>query len=225
MADDRVHDQVAELVESYIAYLDGDGPAPSLDGLAVDVKREAHSAFRAADAAWRSDIEIPPLEEDPVALALGFVGTPGEPDAMIVTGASVRVARRRQNLKASDVAKRLSAKGFDVNQQWLVRLERASVQEIPFDLASGLAAVLRVSTVDLQPTHDKGVDAFGSWVYSEDFDAAFAHWVTQQEDRPLPIDLATRARRQLLAAARRSAGEGEPALWVALLRSVLDELS
>jgi transcriptional regulator with XRE-family HTH domain len=225
MADDTIEDPITELIEAYIAHLEGEGPAPSLEDLDTHAKREARNAFRAVDAAWRSDLEIPPLEEDPVALALGFVPAANASTEVIVSGSLVTKARRRRKLKASDVANRLQSMGLDANQQWLVRLERSSVQEIKTDLATGLATVLGVSVDALAAERDKDVDPFATWLYSDEFDVAFAAWVDEQEGRELPKDLAPRARSQLLTAVRRSAGDGEPTLWAAMLRSVLDELS
>src|ERR1700722_17460322 len=106
MADDIVQDQIPELIESYVAHLEGEGPAPSLDGLDATTRREARNAFRAVDAAWRSDLEIPPLEEDPVALALGFVPRRDPESFVVVSGRLVKQARQGRGANASgDVAR------------------------------------------------------------------------------------------------------------------------
>lgn len=226
MADDIVEDQITELIEAYIAYLDGDGPAPSLGGLDPVARREARNAFRAVDAAWRSDIEIPPLDEDPVALALGFVAHPAPAPVVFISGKLVKHPRRRSGLKASDVAKRMQSAGLQVDHKWVVRLEQSPVQEVAPDVATGLAHVFGVSADALSSAQVQDVDPFAAWLYSDQFDAAFAEWVDEQEGRALPDDLAPVARSKLLVAARRSEGDGGgPALWVQMLRSVLDELS
>jgi hypothetical protein len=225
MPDDMIEDQITELIEVYIAHIDGDGPAPALEGLDADTQREARNVFHVIDVAWRSDTEIPPLEEDPVALALGFVPAMDTSPVTIVSGTLVAKARRRRGLKTSDVASRLKLMGFEVDQKWLLRMELVSAQEVSNDVATGLATVLGVSAHALSAAHDKDVDPFTVWLYSDGFDAAFAEWVNEQEGRALPNDLAPRARSKLLTAVRRSAGDGEPALWGAMLRSVLDELS
>ena len=131
MADDIVEDQITELIESYVAHLEGEGPAPSLDGLDAATRREARNAFRAVDAAWRSDLEIPPLEEDPVALALGFVPRRDPESFVVISGRLVKNARQGRGLKTSDVAARLESMGLAAaDQKWLGRLERAPVQEV-----------------------------------------------------------------------------------------------
>ncbi|MBF6558266.1 MAG: hypothetical protein IVW52_19365 [Acidimicrobiales bacterium] len=226
MTDDIVDGEITELIESYVAHLEGGGPAPSLDGLDAGTQREARKAFRAVDAAIRSDIEIPPLEEDPVALALGFVPRRHAESFVVISGKLVKRARQGRGLKTSDVANLLKSLGLAAaDQKWLGRLERAPVQEVALDVARGLAKVLGVSPEAISLAQDKDIGPFAEWLYSREFDAAVAAWIDEQAGRTLPVDLAPRARRELLAAARRSEGDGAPALWVQMLRSILDELS
>jgi transcriptional regulator with XRE-family HTH domain len=226
MAGDFVDDKITEFIESYVNHLEGGGPAPSLDGLNSATRREVRNAFRAVDAAWRSDLEIPLIEEDPVALALGL-GPLNDADAfLVVSGRLVKKARQARGLKTSDVATRLKSMGLPAaDQKWLGRLERAPMQEVALDLATGLANVLGQSPDAISATRDKEVDPFAEWLYSDEFDTAFAAWVEEQHGRRLPGDLAPRARRKLLVAARRSEGDGGSVLWAQMLRSVLDELS
>lgn len=69
-------DELESLVAAYIRHLEGDGPRPDLRGVEPDIACEARQLFALLDATWASDVELPPLEEDPVAIALGLVERP-----------------------------------------------------------------------------------------------------------------------------------------------------
>ena len=145
---------------------------------------------------------------------------------MVISGRLVKKSHQARGLKTSDVATRLESMGLAAaNQKWLVRLERSPVQEVALDLATGLAKVLGQSPDAISASEDKDVDPFAEWLYSDEFATAFTAWVDEQHGRMLPDDLAPRARRELLVAARRSEGDGGPVLWAQMLRSILDELS
>lgn len=66
-----------DLIEAYLSFLRGRGPRPDLSGLPPERRAEIEGRFEIVAALADRDPELPPLEEDPVALRLGLV--PGRP--------------------------------------------------------------------------------------------------------------------------------------------------
>lgn len=225
------------LVEAYVAHLEGHGPAPSLDHLDPDTQREARSVFRAITATWRSDVDLPSLENDPVAQALGFTPVPPRtsppvarptshtaPGVVVLSGPKIAAARRRSRLKPSDVTRKLHAGDIQVEANWVFKVEGVPAMTIPEPIAAALAQVLSVAISALTASADDQVDPFAAWLYSSDFDAEIRSWARRQGRRDLS-EIAEQARGHLLAVAKRSSGEGEPNQWVNMLHAVLDELT
>lgn len=62
-----------DLVEAYLAFLRGRGPEPDLSGLPPDRRETILGQFEIVAALADRDPELPPLEQDPVALRLGLL--------------------------------------------------------------------------------------------------------------------------------------------------------
>jgi len=236
-ATDADDERFTTLVEAYIAHLEGQGPPPSLDHLDPDTRREARSVFRAITATWHSDIDLPSLEDDPVAQALGFTLAPtttlpptsrlashAAPDTVVLSGTKIAAARRRSRLKPSEVTRQLHAAGVQVEANWVFRVEGAPATTIPEPIAAALAQILGVTILALTASAGDQVDPFAAWLYSSDFDAEIRSWARQQGRRDLS-EIAQQARDHLLAVAKRSSGEGERDQWASMLHAVLDELA
>lgn len=222
-------ERFSALIEAYIAHLEGHGPKPTLNQLDPGAQHEARNVFRAIDATWKTDVDLPPFEEDPVAQALGF--EPTTPTAsnttaetVILSGPKIVAARQRRHLKPSEVTRQLRTGGVHVDLNWVFKLEGTRATTIPQATAAELAGILGVAIGALAVTADDQVDSFTTWLYSSDFDVQVRSWARQQGRRDLS-ELADRARGHLLATAKRSSGEGERSQWVAMLRAVLDELA
>jgi hypothetical protein len=224
---DGDEERFSALVEAYITHLEGRGPAPSLDDLSPDARQEASNVFRALHATWRSEADLPAFEDDPVAQALGFIparpATPSSARTVLVSGQKVSAARRRAQIKPSEVARRLNQAGIDANANWVFQIERVAVTELAAPAAAALAAALGATPEMITANDGDRTDPFTRWLFSTDFQTEVHRWARQQGRDP--TGLADTARRQLLTAARRSSGEGEQGQWLVTLRAVLEELS
>jgi hypothetical protein len=64
----------AEIIDAYLRYLRGRGPRPEIEQLHSEEQTRLEKLFELLDAIVDSDeIEVPPIEKDPVALRLGIV--------------------------------------------------------------------------------------------------------------------------------------------------------
>jgi hypothetical protein len=224
MADQFNEERITDLIDEYLQHLEGDSPEPDLDGLDPEVQAAARKAFRAADAAWRSETDIPPFREDPVAIALGFVKPKASDQPITLVGSSIASARRRRGLKATQLAGQLRSFGLDVSTNWLFTIEGAKAMDVSESIAAALAKALQVEITTLSISGANELDEFTAWLYSDDFDAEVADWRSRQDSETPMGDLAAKARSRLLVAAKRGGGEGSRPQWIAMLHAVLQDL-
>lgn len=64
---------MSDVVEEYLRFLRGLGPEPDLSGLSADRREAIVGQFEVVRALADRDVELPPLELDPVARRLGLV--------------------------------------------------------------------------------------------------------------------------------------------------------
>jgi transcriptional regulator with XRE-family HTH domain len=217
-------ERITDLIDEYLQHLEGEGREPDLSGLDPELQAAARRAFRAADAAWRSETDIPSFREDPVAIALGFVKPHASDQSITLVGLSITSARKRRGLKAAQLAGQLRSVGLDVSTNWLFTIEGAKAMDVSESTAAALAKVLQVEVETLSISGANELDEFTAWLYSDDFGAEVASWLSRQ-DSETPVDyLAVKARSRLLVAAKRSGGEGSRAQWIAMLHAVLQDL-
>jgi transcriptional regulator with XRE-family HTH domain len=210
---------IDDLVDAYVRYLEGVADRPSLDGLDPTTLAEATELFRLLDATWDSAVDLPPFEEDPVAIALGFVPAP-PPVVARVAGPKLAQQRKQRGLRPSDLADRLNSRGISSSAKEVVRLESRPVVELDPAFLAALAAILGCSPAELTGGASPEVDDFVAWLYSDAFDREVARWAAEHDYRGQ--DLAVEARSRLLAARQRSGGQGDRDHWIALLRAVLN---
>lgn len=205
------------VIEAYLQYLEGTGPEPSLAQLTASQRAEAQELLALVDASWGSHLELPPLEDDPVAIALGFAT---QPIPVVIAGTRLKSVRQRNHLDVRQLSNAIAASGGGLGIAEIARLERQSATEVPADTAAALADALGVSLGEItDPSH---VDGFVAWLYSADFDEAIAAWAAEQNREP---DASARqARQRLLTAQRRSTGRAGRPEWHALLQAVLDAM-
>jgi hypothetical protein len=86
MNDDELDNIVDDLVERYVAYLRGQGPKPDLSVLPPDRQADLLEEFKIIAALADRDSELPPLDQDPVAVRLGLVGRPNAPTVVAPRG-------------------------------------------------------------------------------------------------------------------------------------------
>ncbi len=214
--------EVEGLVDAYIHYLEGDGNRPDLTGLQSETAAEAAELFRLLDATWASDIDLPPIEQDPVALALGLVPSTAPQATSWIAGPTVSAVRKRRHLRPSDVAKQLTQAGFPHNARSVVKLEEIPASEVNGAFLSALAQVFGCKPADLTQDAEADLDSFAAWLRSEQFDQEVASW--EAETKYVGPDLRSTARARLLKARHRSGGKSTQEEWTILLRTVLDSL-
>jgi hypothetical protein len=214
-------DPVEELVAAYIRYLEGSSPRPNLTGANPTIAAEAAELFELLDATWGSYVELPPLESDPVAIALGLVPPPA-PQATAIAGPRLAAIRQRKGLKASDLAKQLSNSGHTMSARGIADLEGRAVSEVDGTFLTVLINALGCSFDDISAERQTEMQDFVAWLHSPDFDGQVALWARDAGyEGP---DLTARARSRLLTVRQRSGGEQEREQWITWLRTVLDSL-
>lgn len=84
LTDDREFN--GELVDEFLRFLRGRGPRPQVGHLPLEERTKLQKLFELLEAIVDSDeIEVPPVEEDPVALRLGIVSEKPEGSSVILT--------------------------------------------------------------------------------------------------------------------------------------------
>jgi hypothetical protein len=214
--------EVEELVDAYIRHLEGNGDRPDLTGIRPDTAAEASELFRLLDATWASDLDLPPIEEDPVALALGLVPLPDMEATTWVLGPKLSAVRRRRHLRPSDVARQLTEAGYPHNARSVVKLEETPANEVTRTFLSALIQALGCNEAELTRGTDADLDRFVAWLRSDQFDREVAKWAA--ETNYVGPDLRSAARARLLSARHRRGGESTPNEWITLVRTVLDSL-
>jgi hypothetical protein len=144
--DDQI--MLGTLAEHYLDYLSGVRPEPpSLQGLTPAQQHEVHASWKLLDAARQAaeDYTVPPLEADPLALALGLVPDPGRR----LSGPCLKRARMKRHLQTSQLAELLTARGWDVSTRTVFRWEMAPSAEIAPALLAAVAEVLQVPAEEL----------------------------------------------------------------------------
>lgn len=67
-------EHAGDLVDEFLRYLRGRGPRPQTDDLPLDERTELENTFRLLEAIVdTNEAEVPPIEEDPIAVRLGLV--------------------------------------------------------------------------------------------------------------------------------------------------------
>jgi hypothetical protein len=138
----RDGDLLAQLTLDYLDVLNGSrDELPSLDGLRSGLRQRVLHAWSSIDRLI-ADEPILPLGADPAAIALGAV-----PDTLL-DPAAIRQARQARNLRPSDIAGSLKARGWPVTTADVFAWERRAEQIAPALLAD-LAAALDVQAIVL----------------------------------------------------------------------------
>jgi len=78
------------------------------------------------------DLELPPLHEDPIALAVGLVPSPAD----VLSPTRLRAARKRANLKVTDVVATMNSYGWEIEFDSLFDWEQTPVPLAPAILAA-----------------------------------------------------------------------------------------
>lgn len=132
MTDDRWEDELAKLVDDHIA-----GIKRSRENLDPTTAPEAVELLDIADLLWEAAHGAPPLEHDPVAAMLGLV-----PDsAHSLNNAALKQALKGAGLKTSDLAEKLSERGWRVANRDVFNWQTRSDAIVPPALIQAIAEV------------------------------------------------------------------------------------
>lgn len=71
--DEELERRLDALIEEYQLHLRGQGPEPDLSDLPPDRQAAVREDFRIVRALADRDPELPPIDQDPVAIRLGLV--------------------------------------------------------------------------------------------------------------------------------------------------------
>lgn len=215
-------EMLGTLADHYLEYLSGTRPEPpSLTGLTPAQQREARASWKLLDAARQAveDYTPPPLEADPLALALGLVPDPGRR----LSGPRLKRARMRRNLQTSQLAGMLAARGWDVETKTVFRWERAASAEIAPALLASVAEVLRVPAGELTAAagdHDPATTEIQAAAATPQFGGLVRRWA-KKSGQSLADASAGLQRLMLVTTARRgrhlTAGE-----WLAVLEDFIE---
>nr|BFE63690.1 hypothetical protein GCM10020063_082160 [Dactylosporangium thailandense] len=146
---------VEDAVEAALRYLDD--PATALEipddaPAAVRVLLQAIAAARHDDTGFEHLVGEfvpavpPPLEEDPLAVALGLAA---EQDPTLA-GAALKAARQHAGMNVAALAQRLTVAGHAVKTGQLLRWEIAESVSIDAGVLSSIARILRVDEAHLR---------------------------------------------------------------------------
>jgi hypothetical protein len=119
-----------------------------LDGLSTEVRQTVLDAWSTIDRLMVTE-PLPPLSDDPIAIALGAVPT------ALLDPTALREARQAQNRRPSTIADALQQRGWSTTTSDVFRWEQRAERVAPALLAD-LAATLNVSSETLL---DVGADA------------------------------------------------------------------
>jgi transcriptional regulator with XRE-family HTH domain len=219
---DQPTDPVDDLVDRYLDHLDRGQTPPTADQVLEADRAEATSTLDWLRDLWRTKTpayRVPDLADDPVAVGLGLVPEP----EITVAGPAVAAARHRRGLDLAGLAALVGEHGTTISIRDLSRLERSPTTALPTGTAQALAAALEVPVDALNPTgaqpDDRGLSEFLA-------SAAFHHVVFGWADRhgQEPQAVVAKVKKRLRSVRFRGAGPGSTEEWLALLRSVLDDL-
>jgi transcriptional regulator with XRE-family HTH domain len=114
MSSDETNEEVAEVLDAR-----NGRSALSASNIHGGQHSEIRGLLEAADLAWESQQSAPPLAADPIAAMLGLVPDPD----MELDGKALTAARKRAGLTVSDLAARLTVRGWEVSSKDLFAWE------------------------------------------------------------------------------------------------------
>lgn len=220
MTDDQ--EILGTLAEQYLDYLSGARPEPpSLRGLDPAQQREARASWKLLDAARQAaeDYTPPPLEADPLALALGLVPDPGRR----LSGPRLKTARMKRHLQTSQLADLLAARGWDVSTRTVFRWELAGSAEIAPALLAAVAEVLRVPAEALTAAagdHDPAATEIQAAAASPQFAGLARRWA-KTSGQSL-TDACSGLQRLMLATTARRGRHLTAGEWLAILEDFIE---
>ncbi len=179
-----IEEQLDAIIDAYLAYLDGSGPAPSLDELSTGVRAEAAARLALLDAMWGAAVPRRPPHDDPVARRFGFDRAGYDIE---IDGRKVSALRKAAAIELKDLTTMVNNGGGDTSTFALLQLEQSGAVTLPQRTASALAAALGVDLHDFEAAADVDFDAIRTFLDSLDFDELIASWAAEHDRDPEPV--------------------------------------
>jgi len=184
MTTDERDEVLANLLEARA----GRGTGEDQPVLSEEDRTEVESLIEVADLLWEAGHGAPPLDSDPVAAMLGLVPDP----RYALDSKALARARRNARLKASELADRLVARGWDIQSRDVFRWENQSAADVTPALIKAIAEETGTS-VDLLTTSWEATsehDVIAAVTRSPAFESLVERWAHIQG---LSLALATSA--------------------------------
>jgi transcriptional regulator with XRE-family HTH domain len=222
---DHAQEMLGTLAENYLDYLSGTRPdPPSLKGLTPAQQHEARASWKLLDAARQitGDYTPPPLDTDPLALALGLVP---DPDRRL-SGPCLKRARMKRHVQTSQLADLLATRGWDVSTKTVFRWELAASAEIAPALLAAIAEVLQVPIEDLTASageHDPAATEIQAAAATPQFAGLARRWATRSGQSL--ADARTGLQRLMTVATARRGRHLTAGEWLAVLEDFIEASS
>lgn len=188
-------DQLDDLVEGFLAHLEGEGPPPDLTDLPSDVRSEAEARFEMLRATH--GVLAGSSGSGAARIAARF-GLDRAGQQIEIAGAKVKRVRMAKNLQLADLALAVQKSGVELSSARLFRIETAAALPLDQPIVTALVAALNCSVADLETIDTSDLTSVRAFVDSAEFRELIESWASAHD-----VDAQTAARRageQLLAA-------------------------
>jgi len=181
-----------------------------------ETSEEVRELALATDVLWASAQEVPPLENDSMALMLGLVPDP----EFALDSKALSSARKRAGLSVGDLAQRLSARGWTVSGPDVFRWENKSALDVPPAMIRAAADELGVeaSMLGRRESDDPVRARLRSMFSSEGFKELSARWARVQH---VSLGMATTMMESRALAAVHRGGEPDPDVMLRALEALV----
>ncbi|GAA0985569.1 hypothetical protein GCM10009555_061250 [Acrocarpospora macrocephala] len=186
---DPEKDQIAQLALDYLDVLNGSKDVlPAIDSLDATLQQKVLEAWNNVDRLI-VDEPLPPLSDDPIALALGAVPT------VLLDPRALRKARQARSRRPSSIAESLQQCGWSTTTSDVFRWEQRT-EQVALALLADLAATLNVSSEALMHSGtdspgametlrlDDSMNPFLQVLYSDELNEIVDQWARLQGISP-----------------------------------------
>lgn len=213
------HDETLSVaILEYIEYLRGTRERPVLGADVSEEERDGlEGVFAILEANWMVHVSLPPIESDPVALALGL--TTAQATSLAISGSRVKELRQSRNTDRTMLASNVTAEGWDLSAHELSRIERSEVRMITNQQAQSLATALGVQPRELVSEAGHGAELL-DWLDSNEIASRIASWA---EDHGRDINqVRSSVQSRMFEMAARSRATSTMVIWSHALNAILE---
>ena len=170
-------DQLDDLVEGFLAHLQGGGPPPDLTDLPSDVRSEAEARFEMLRAAHGVLVDSSGSGASRIAARFGL-DRAGQ--KIEIAGAKVKRAGMSKKLQLADVAGEVQKSGVELSSAQLFQIETAAATPRPANFTA-LVAVLNCSVADLEMVDTSDLRSVRAFIDSAEFHELIASWAAEHD--------------------------------------------